>query len=514
MGSMLNYNYIYNFYHTAKKYPKNVAIVEKETEVTYEVLAKKAQGIAHFLSKKITINENSKIGVLGSRSITACLGIIASGWSGCTYVPISPKLPIERIKKILQMSDLSALIVDQEGYNLLTENLLVDCPTLILSSHNDSITVNFEHLISESFEEPIYMAKYNPAYLIFTSGTTGTPKGVKISCSSLNSFTKNICELFSLNHLDKTVETCELNFDFSVYNMFAPWRVGATLYIIPREYMMNTVKFIKKNNITVWSSVPSVIFMLQKTKSLTPGSLPSLRLSAFCGEPLTIGLINEWSTAASNGIIKNLYGPTEATVFCLNQNVELPHTTNPNSDIYAIGKAFEGNEAMIFNESGEESPINEVGELAIAGEQVAIDYHNDSALTLQKFITFNNKRWYLTGDLSVKDDTGTFYCMGRLDNQIKYLGHRIELEEIDSYIRKYSHSNMVATVLYADEKIQKLIAFIEGQDIDVKELYQNLKKDLPYYMIPTDIRVMSNLPLTQNGKINRKILGQSMQDLK
>lgn len=504
----MNYNYSYNFYHTANKYPKNIAIVEKGTEISYEILAKKAQGIAYFLRRNININESSKIGILGSRSINACLGIISSGWAGCSYVPISPKLPIERIKKILQMSNLSALIVDQEGYKLLTENLLDYCPDLILSSYDDSITVNFENLVSEVFEEPAYMPSNSIAYLIFTSGTTGIPKGVNISCSSLNSFTKNICELFSLNYLDRTVETCELNFDFSVYNMFAPWSVGATLYIIPREQMMNTVKFIKKNNITVWSSVPSVIFMLQKTKSLTPGSLATIRLSAFCGEPLTVGLINEWSKAAPNGVIKNLYGPTEATVFCLNQNVELPYITNPNSDIYAIGKAFEGNEAMIFNTIGEESLINKIGELAISGKQLAINYHNENELTLEKFITFNNKRWYLTGDLAVKDEVGIFYCMGRLDNQVKYLGHRIELEEIDSYIRKYSHNNMVATVLLIDGENQKLIAFIESQEenVDVKKLYEYLKKELPYYMIPSEIKLVNTLPLTQNGKINRSSL--------
>lgn len=508
----MNHNYIYNFYKSFQNYPDNIAVVEKDISITYKDLAQQSCNIANFLRKNLNKNSNVKIGVLGSRSIMACTGVIASGWAGYTYLPISPKLPVERIKKILQMAEVSALIVDQEGYQLL-KDILSDCPDIIISTTKDNFTVSVDSLLTDSLTEPFYMSADNPAYLIFTSGTTGIPKGVEISCDSLNLFSKSICELFNLTSVDKTVETCELNFDFSVYNMFAPWYVGASLYIIPREQMMNSVKFVKKHNITVWSSVPSVIALLQKVKALSVGSMPSLRLSAFCGEPLTLGLINDWQNAAPNGVIKNLYGPTEATVFCLNQNVEVPHKTNPNSDIYAIGKPFLNNTAIVLNESMQQCSINEIGELAIGGTQLALGYFNEPELTNKKFIYLDNQRWYLTGDLAFKDDNDIFYCAGRVDNQIKFLGHRIELEDIDSHIRKYSASNVVATILHLG-KSPKLISFIEGSHIDIELLYCNLKKELPYYMIPTEIKVIENIPLTANGKINRNLLTTFIEELK
>jgi non-ribosomal peptide synthetase component F len=193
------------------------------------------------------------------------------------------------------------------------------------------------------------MAGSDLAYIIFTSGTTGVPKGVMISAAAARHYAQMISRLLDLRASDRALETCELTFDFSVHNMFSTWEAGAALHILPATVVMNAVKFVRNAQLTVWNSVPSLVGMLRQLKTLHPDSLESLRVTVFGGEALPEGTVAAWRVAAPNTAIFNLYGPTEATVFCLGQEVADDTPITAGRDFIAIGTPLPGNEAMIVD---------------------------------------------------------------------------------------------------------------------------------------------------------------------
>jgi D-alanine--poly(phosphoribitol) ligase subunit 1 len=302
------------------------------------------------------------------------------------------------------------------------------------------------------------------------------------------------------------LETCELSFDFSVHNMFSTWEAGASLHILPATMVMNAVKFAQNSGLTVWNSVPSLAGMLRQVKALKPDSLANLRLTIFGGEQLPAGAVTAWQEAAPNATIFNLYGPTEATVFCLAQSTPLPLT--PGRDVVAIGTPLAGNDAAIFDENGQPITDGTPGELAIAGIQLATGYLGTPDLTAKRFPTHDGKRWYLTGDLAQRDDSGTFHCLGRIDNQVKVLGYRVELEEIDAHLRLVSGADVVGSIAWplVDGMARAIVCFVGATTIDEAAIIADLKARIPPYMVPNRVIALASMPLNQSGKVDRHAL--------
>jgi acyl-coenzyme A synthetase/AMP-(fatty) acid ligase len=217
-----------------------------------------------------------------------------------------------------------------------------------------------------------------------------------------------------------------------------------------------------------------------------------------------------WRIAAPNSAIINLYGPTEATVFCLAQRVGVPHPLTPGRDFMSIGFPMVGSEAAVLDGQGVEVPDGAQGELALAGVQLADGYLNAPELTARKFPVIGGKRWYLTGDLAMRDPTGAFHCLGRIDNQVKILGHRIELEEVDAHLRDVTNALMVGTVAWplANGGAQGLVGFVGMRGIDDAQVRAVLKTRLPAYMVPSRVVALEHMPLNQSGKVDRNALRQ------
>jgi len=508
----MNLNPAFPFYRSSQLYPERLAMVDGHTGLTYRDAADHARAIAQALQPRC--RPGSRVAILGSRSVAACLAVLGICWSGATYVPLGLKLPEERLVLLLQSSGFDAVICDRQGEALLTDAVLAACPgpVLLADPGGDRDPPGFPHWrIAEGAQDgtaPVPMQPSDIAYIEFTSGTTGTPKGVVITAGGLHHYLTVMQDWYGLTPEDRVAETSDLSFDISVSNMFLTWNAGAALYIAAPAEAMAPVEFIRKHKLTLWYSVPSIVSLLQRSRTLRPGILPSLRRTVFAGEPLPAAAATAWLEAAPHSTLDNLYGPTEATVVCLRQVVTNPPRVTAERGIVAIGRPYPGMDAAILGDDLRFLPPGEEGEIALSGPQLAAGYLNQPELTAARFPMIGGRRWYLTGDRGYQDSDGVFHHLGRFDNQVKVLGIRIELEEIEHHLRRASHAASVAAVAWPMENGSGLgiVGFVAGTTFGASRIRQAMRKFLPGSMVPNRIIELEHLPLNGNGKIDRRAL--------
>lgn len=521
-----NFNLASGLYRHSVSHPDAVAVICKGTSLSYSRLAEHAACLASALTKSLhgcrPHQQALRVGILASRSIGACIAVSGACWAGATYVPIGLKQPEDRIIALIAQCSLSAIVTDEEGARLLSPRLLAACPSLVIHAGDGSATptgtgqaiATLADLPPAFLEKPVPMRASDLAYIIFTSGTTGTPKGVMIPAGAVAHYLSTIAGKLGLRPDDRVLESCELGFDFSVHNMFSTWRAGAALCILPAALVMNAVKFARSVGLTVWNSVPSLASMLCQVRALSPGSLASLRITVFGGEQLPRATVEAWQKAAPDSSIFNLYGPTEATVFCMAEQIHAPLPITPGRDLLAIGVPLPGNEVQVVGADDTALPEDSVGELLIGGEQLATGYLGNPKLTAARFPIRKDRRWYRTGDLGMLDAAGRFHCLGRIDNQVKVFGYRIELEEIDAQLRMVTGVDLVGSVAWpvVDGTGRGIASFIGVSAIDSKPIIRALRNRLPAYMIPNRIIPLQDLPLTMSGKVDRQALRSLLEN--
>jgi acyl-coenzyme A synthetase/AMP-(fatty) acid ligase len=343
---------------------------------------------------------------------------------------------------------------------------------------------------------------------MFTSGTTGSPKGVMISTGNVSSFLSAMQELYPFSSQDRVSQTYDLTFDPSVLDMFTTWSSGASLHVVPAGQLMGPSRFICEHQLTSWFSVPSTIAFMRNMKMLTPGAFPSVRYSIFCGEPLPASSAELWQRAAPNSVVDNLYGPTEATVVCIGQRCTEPMIVTESRGTVSIGKPFGSMSAAIVDASHRFLGPGEKGELALCGKQVAKGYFKDPQKTAARFPCIDGKAWYLTGDFACQDANGRFHHLGRTDNQVKVLGNRVELEDVEAHLREVCAVDSVAAVAWpiTNGSAQGIVAFVAGSTPTAAEIREGMQRRIPKYMVPTQVRFLEELPISASGKLNRKAL--------
>jgi amino acid adenylation domain-containing protein len=476
---------------------KNLAFVIDGVSYTYGELSKRVSAIQTCIDGRYPACGGRMIGVVDNADFDTYAAVLAVLACAHTYVPINPTTPVARNISILDQTGVDLLLNSKEPRNVNMSAALrglQEIQTTTLQAGNDA-------------PRPRAAAPDSLAYVLFTSGSTGTPKGVPISRRNLSAFLEGLLLIVDLGPNDRVLQMFDLTFDFSVMSLFAPLAVGACVYPASggKHRFRSVYRLLEEQRITCAPMVPSVLNFL--APYFHEIRLDALRHSVFCGEPLLAKMAYQWSHCAERTQIFNFYGPTEATVFCSYYACPREHPKEINGAL-SIGKAMLHSTMFIVDEHGTLQPPNQPGELCVAGDQVAAGYWRDAQKTAASFfevhINGSSFHAYRTGDSAYVDDDGDFMYIGRLDNQIKVQGFRVELAEIEYHARDcMSLSDAAAIAAPNDLGMTEIVLCIGNLQGDVKALQDSLRKRLPAYMIPARIIMFSELPLNSNGKIDR-----------
>jgi acyl-coenzyme A synthetase/AMP-(fatty) acid ligase len=350
------------------------------------------------------------------------------------------------------------------------------------------------------------------AYIMFTSGTTGIPKGVPVNNRNVCSYLDHMLGEYEFLPGDRFSQTFDLTFDLSVHDLFVCWLSGACLTIPVSETSFSFPRYINERNVSVWFSVPSMAVLMEKMRMLRRDNFPGLRLSFFCGEPLLERTAKAWKMAAPSSDIINLYGPSETTIAISSYKWGDHSNSKAKNGIVSIGKIFSGHNYLVVDEQKRLVEKGQQGFLHINGPQVIGGYldDNDNVNSFENLMQGNPEPWYNTGDIVEEDGDNDLFFLGRDDHEVKISGYRVNLLAIDETMRRLSGKNNLATIAVVDEKTGTtgLFTFIEKQQGEIieKDLLSFCRNELPWYMVPQRIITIEKLPLNVNGKIDRNKL--------
>lgn len=469
-------------------------MVIDDTTYTYGQLLSLAGDVFH----RIASLKDKVIGVVAENKIETYASILAVLFSGKAYVILHPDFPAERNKRIASQAGVRKILSRGEKNFELEVSSEADDSTKDIPS--ESITDTFLTLNARPDA---------PAYIIFTSGSTGEPKGVPISRKNLNAFYSAYRSLgWKLSENDRMLQMFELTFDVSVVSFLYPLTIGACVYTVPQGGMkyLNVLDLMERHRLTFAAVAPSVLRLARPYFSEL--HLPDLKYLIVTAEATDVNLLSAFRPCAPNAEVVNLYGPTEATIYCTSYTIPVNGAKNHNG-MAAIGKPFQGMDAVIVDEYGNPLPANEIGELWICGPQVMSGYWNAPEKTAACFAHLGDEIYYRTGDLCQIDNDGDIIYCGRKDTQVKIQGFRVELGEIEFQAKSFYHSvsDAVALPLYDENGACELHLAVEREDSgDEGELEAFLKSALPVYMLPKRIHYLPRFPLNSNNKTDKKEL--------
>jgi D-alanine--poly(phosphoribitol) ligase subunit 1 len=487
-------------------YPERIAIEVQGRSYTYRELSNVANQIG------VSINEaslnNEAIIVLNEHTLHSYSSIIAATFTGNAFLPIEQTWPIGRIREVIQTVKPAAIIYSEFNDNI--ESFISSIPELQQMTWIEAST-------RKVVRRPLVSNRYpGVAYILFTSGSTGKPKGVPVKRTNLNAFLNYHKKSFDFHFEDRFLQVYDITFDVAYFSFFVPLIFGACTCILNSN--KNTPKSlciiddILNRGITVVSMVPTIINYARKF--LRAQYSQSLRYSFFSGDVLYHSDAKEWKQFAPNSEIHNYYGLTETTIVCTGyvwKNIESTDLEYHNN-LVPIGKPFPNTFYKIINEQDQELKDGIVGELALSGVQVVDHYVNN--ISPEKFIYLSDDsnspiRFYKTGDRVSVNEFGNLVFHGRIDQQVKIDGYRIELEEVQLAIQKVTGRKNVVVKMQNSNGVSFLKAFVEGDAIDIKEVKRNIASEIPVYMIPAEMVFVLEMPLNENNKIDRLTLAKS-----
>src|SRR5579883_2265755 len=525
------------FIAQAETQPMKYALISPECTLSYQQLYELASRVSHRL-RQLGASRNTLVAVVMSKSweeVVAVLGILMSG---AAYLPIDPDLPKERRQQLLEIGQVHLVLTHSE----LNE-------TLAWPENIQRLSIKDENLLSHPFPVPYspssIVSPSDLAYVIFTSGSTGVPKGVMISHQAVVNTIQDINKRFGVDHEDRVIALSSLNFDLSVYDIFGTLAAGGTI-IIPsterRKDPSHWVQLMGQHQVTIWNSVPALMQMLVEYLLVQPEKVfSSLRLALLSGDWLPLSLPEQIKALWANVQVVSLGGATEASIWSICYPIE---KVEPDWKSIPYGKPLMNQSFHVFNKNLQPCPVWVPGQLYIGGAGLALGYWRDEEKTQASFVIHptTQERLYKTGDLGRYLPDGNIEFLGREDFQVKVNGYRIELGEIEAVLKQHPavkeavvttvdvlHGNkqLVAYIVVSDQKLNSnnqpqdgdqklverenlLIATAPAQQIEAHsftaKLWNDLKHQLPAYMVPSVCMLLDALPLNANGKIDRKAL--------
>jgi amino acid adenylation domain-containing protein len=482
------------FEDQAEKTPDAVAVVYEEQELTYQELNQKANQLAHYL-QKIGVQSDTLVGICVERSLEMIIGLLGILKAGGAYVPIDPNYPTERIEYMLEDSAVS-IVLTQE---ILIEKLPVNQEQVICFDKNWSEISLESHEQAESAVTP-----HNLAYVIYTSGSTGKPKGVMLEHQGVCNLSKAQIEILGVHPSSRVLQFAPFSFDASTWEIVMALCSGARLCLVQKDSLLpgeNLQQVIKDYGITHLTVPPSALTVMPSD------ALEGVKTILVAGEACLPEIAAKWSKGRR---FLNGYGPTEDTVCATIGEYQATIEKLP------IGKPLPNQQVYLLDPDLQPVPVGVPGELHIGGVGLARGYLNRPDLTAEKFIpnpfdSNQSMRLYKTGDLCVYLPDGNIEYIGRIDHQVKIRGFRVELGEIESLLS--SHPDVIESVVIAREDQpgnKLLVAYLVSNLIPEASLSQilreYLKEKLPAFMIPSAFILLKKLPITPNGKVDRKDL--------
>jgi D-alanine--poly(phosphoribitol) ligase subunit 1 len=467
------------------KQPYSVALLFSNKEITYKKFWEDSYKFSKLILK---IKKNPRVLIITNKNYFDYVALFGTLIAGGTYIPISSYLPQDRLDNIIKLSDIDIIFSEKYKNFYLKKNFIK------YISHKDFSDLNYNVDKKINNYKNIKVSKF--AYIIFTSGSTGNPKGVLITRKNLNSYIFWLSKNFYVKKNFYCSQISELSFDLSVAEIYGTLCFGGTLCVSDNNFeKIFFGNFLKKNKLTHLVCVPSFIDLLIKTNQIKNNNFSSIKKILFCGEPLYESHLKNIFKVNPKIKVLNTYGPTEATVSCSSIILKKNNYQKFTKFSISIGKPIPGTKFILVN--NDLTVNSKFGEILIFGNQVSNGYLKIPSDNIKKFIFFNKKYCFRTGDI-VEKIRSNYYFRNRLDSQIKINGYRVELDEINYHLRAIGYLKNY-TLYYKD----RLISFLEANQINIDKITKKLQKKLPQYMIPSLFIKLNKLPININGKVDR-----------
>ncbi len=495
---------------SAIMHPGKIIFADADKSVTYASFVETAMAVGTAIASPLGGRRNCPIAVIMPRSVENLIAMMGVVYSGNFYVVIDCEMPRARVEKIFGTLQPAAVILPREW----KDERSAWAPDIPFFAYEDCAGTVADNALLGAIRGA--MADTDPLYALFTSGSTGNPKGAVLSHKNVIAYSKWYADTFSITEKTVFANQTPFYFSMSVSDIFSTMRTGATLHIIPKSLFSFPVKLIeflneRQANTIYW--VPSALCIVANWKVLDYVMPAHLEKILFAGEVMPVRQLNYWMDKLPDAVFANLFGPTETTDICTYYVVDRKFD---DSDTLPIGRACDNCDVFIIGEDGKPVSRGEEGELYVRGSFVGMGYYNDPEKTAAAFVQnpLQNsypERVYKTGDLVRENERGELLYISRKDFQIKHMGYRIELSEIEAAAGAIPEIKACAAVY--DGSQDKIILVYQGKRLDDAVLCQTLGGRLPAYMMPSSFIRVKAMPYNQNGKIDRTYLRDNYASL-
>ncbi len=521
-------NLVAGFVGSATRFPDRPALEVDGRVWSYRALSAAARAVADAVADHAS-PEAPYVHILSRRGAQLYAAVLGALGAGRAYVALNPAFPTERLRRMIRIAPAAVLVIGPEEASLLPELLAeAEAPVVILAppgaigaelraalSPHEVAPLEWEADPGRALDCPVT----DPdavACVLFTSGTTGAPKGVPARHRSLVAYTAYAAYRYSATEDDRFSQIFDMTFDFSISEVFVCWEAGGCVCAMAESEQAAPAHFIRRHAITVWQAAPSSVALLERLRLLRPGVFPTLRVTLFGGAVLTGQAAAAWQAAAPNAAIDNIYGPTEAAV-CISTYRWDPEASpgRCHNGAVPLGWILAGQSGIVVDNDLNPVAPGVAGELLISGSHVCSGYLGDPERTAASFVEIAARpgvTWYRTGDTVLRDPDGCLLYLGRRDEQVKIRGgYRVELQEVDHALRVAAGTDMALSVAWPPDAPERdaIYGFVAAEgEWDPDDVLEACRAQLPSFMAPRAVFPLEALPLSRNGKPDRRALEQ------